>query len=82
MNLSREICIYEKFGDALIESYQIDISLDKIIEIFGINIKNDPCAYNVYEVQGTEYEYLKLYLPEIIKYNIRDFAIYYECYQI
>ena len=83
MDISREINIYEKKGDTLLESISINnIELNQLINILGVNIKEDPYVYKIYGITNDKLIRLSEYIPELLKYNFEAFSFYYECYQM
>jgi len=83
MNLSREICIYEKEGDKLLASIPINnIELSRLINILNINEKDDPYVCKIYHLSKSQLEKLSKYIPELLKYNFENFSFYFECFQI
>ena len=82
MNVTREIVIYQKDGDNQIDSFEINLSVEDLIDILNIDANDDPNVYKVY--QATYNQYLKLIqlVTELPKYHFDQNDIFYECYQI
>lgn len=82
MNVSREIGIYQKNGDKLLANFQINISLNKLIEIFEIDSNDDPEMFKEYNIDYHIYLQLKELVPELLKFDFNDVFMSYECYQV
>lgn len=82
MTVSREIGIYQKDGDELIDNFQINLSINRLIEIFNIDIEDDPNVYKEYDINENEYLQLKELVPELSKYDFNHVFMSYECYQV
>ncbi|RED25389.1 hypothetical protein BD847_2140 [Flavobacterium cutihirudinis] len=82
MNIVREIVAYQKEGDKFIDSVEIDLSIEKLIEILNVNIEDDPGVYLVYEIDKKQFFKLLELAPELSKINFDEGAIYYECSEI
>jgi hypothetical protein len=82
MIVSREICIYQKEGDKLLTSIEINIPIRKIIEVLDIDKKNDPKVYLIYKINESQFLKLKEFVPKLLDFDFRKVEIYYECYQM
>lgn len=73
-NINRVIRGYEKAGDKmLVEIPLINIPLNILQEIFGIN-KNNP-MYDCYCIKDKEYLRLKPYLEDCLKLDLYDYFL-------
>ncbi|WP_431243916.1 DUF7683 domain-containing protein [Flavobacterium sp. P21] len=82
MNVLREIVIYQKEGDKFIDSVEINLSSEKLIEILNVDIEDDPEIYLVYEINNEQFLKLLELAPELSNINFDEVAIYYECSEI
>jgi hypothetical protein len=81
MKVTREISVYEKDGDKYLNSCQINLSLEKMIDILNIDLEKDPEVYDVYKINLKQYIYLKEFIPELLVLNFNKVEIFYECHQ-
>lgn len=77
----RELALYERIGDKYIESYELDLSLNQLIELFNIDINIDPNVYMIYEINIEQFEKLIKIKSELRQLDFNKFHIYYECSQ-
>ncbi|WDO13633.1 hypothetical protein MH928_02770 [Flavobacterium sp. WW92] len=82
MNVSREIVIYQKDGDNQIDSFEINLSVEDLIDILNIDANDDLNIYKVYQVTYNQYLKLIQLVTELSKYHFDQNDIFYECYQI
>lgn len=82
MKLIREIVVYQKQGDKLIESFEIDLSVDELIDILNVNKLEDPEVYMVYKINQDQYSKFKYKMSNLKEIDFNNFEIFYECYKI
>ena len=82
MILSREIAFYQKKGSAQINSFVINVPIEKLIDILNIDIEDDSNLYKIYEINKNQYVKLKELIPQLLKVDFRKVAVYYECRQV
>ncbi len=82
MKLKREIAIYQKDGDKYIDSFEINLPIEKLVNILNVDLEDDPEIYNVYEIDENQYLQLKELVPELSKINFHKVAMFYECCQV
>ena len=82
MTIVREIAIYQIEGDSFIDSFEINLAIEKLIEILDVDIEDDPELYKVYEINKKKYLQLIEFVPKLSKINFDQVSVYYECYQV
>lgn len=81
MNVSREIGIYQKAGEKLIDSIEIDISIAVLRDILNVN-EDDTNVYKIYELNKNQFLQFCALVPQLLKFDFNDVSIYYECFQV
>ena len=81
MKLIREISVYEKDNDKYLNSFSVNLSLEKMINLLDIDLDNDPAVYDVYKINKSQFNYLKEFIPELLLLNFNEVELFYECCQ-
>lgn len=82
MKIQREIVIYEKNGEALIEEININLTTEYLIKLFHVDVEEDPKVYLCYLINESHLLKLKTIIPELSKYDLNEVEMYVECFQI
>lgn len=77
----REIAIYQKEGDKFIESFVIDLSVDKLINILNVDTDEDPNVYMVYDINKEQFLQLQNIIPNLKEIDFDNVELFYECFQ-
>lgn len=77
MKTIREICVYDKIEDNLINSFPINISISILSTVFQ-EAPLDDNYFKVYKITEKEYNLLTKHVPKIIKYNVDAFDLFME----
>ena len=77
----REIAIYQKEGDKHIESFEIDLSVEKLINILNVDTDKDPNVYMVYAINKAQFLQLQKLIPNLKEINFENVELFYECFQ-
>lgn len=81
MKIIRELGVYQRNGEKFITSIPLDINKLELIRILKVDIKTDPDVLKIYGIDNKRYfEFSKL-VPNLLKYNLEDVEIFYECFQ-
>ncbi len=81
MKVSREIAIYQKEGDKYIESFEIDLSVDELVNILNVNTDEDPNVYMVYDISKEQYSQIQKIIPKLKEIDFDNVELFYECFQ-
>lgn len=81
MEFIREIGIYQKESEKMIDSISINIDTAKLIEIFNVDLNDDPNVFKIYNIDKKQYLEISKLVPEILKFNFEDVEMFYECFQ-
>lgn len=79
MNTNREICVYHKTGNNLINRQSIKISISILSTIFQA-APFDNNYFQVYQIKKKEYNLLTKYVPEITNYTVDEFDLFMESF--
>jgi hypothetical protein len=81
MKVSREIAIYQKEGEKYIESFEIDLSVDKLVNILNVDTDEDPNVYMVYDINKEQYLQIQKIIPSLKEIDFDNVELFYECFQ-
>jgi len=82
MKIERSIAVYEKEEDSLIIDIVIDLSADFLINLFKVDINDDPDFHKGYLIQKEHYLALKDVVPQLSKYDFDSVKMYVECFSL
>jgi hypothetical protein len=81
MKVIREITIYQKEGEELIDSFLINLPKDVLIKILNVDLDDDPDIYKVYSVNEKQYADLSRLDIQLPIYDFNTVEVFYECSQ-
>ncbi len=81
MKVSREIAIYQKKDEKYIESFEIDLSVDKLVNILSVDTDEDPNVFMVYDINKEQYTQIQKIIPSLKEIDFDNGELFYECFQ-
>jgi hypothetical protein len=78
-NIIREICVYERQGNAFVYAFEIRLNADQLAVIFAVDKEDDPEVYKIYFVTAEIYSELKKADSSLKEIDFNTYALAYEC---
>ncbi|RZK51457.1 MAG: hypothetical protein EOO87_17625, partial [Pedobacter sp.] len=76
MAVNREIVVYQKQDDKFVESFEIDLSIDLLIEILNVDIQEDPDVYMVYQIDKNQYLKFQKLIPNLKELDFSNIDLF------
>lgn len=77
----KEIGLYERGGSKFIHAIDCNLTIEELSKIFAPKNGDDVLFYEVYPIDKEQYEKLRLLIPELAEYDLKNFEMFLESYQ-